>query len=329
MNMHDRGHGDAGAMDRIIAAAAAAPSSHNSQPWQFRTGKNEIEVWGDATRMLPKSDVDHRQFFISIGCTIQNIMVAVQAEGSTPTLALFPDVTKSLFVARISWVSFQAGLKPDPDLLAPLWQRHANRDPYLPKPVAPDFLAYVRSLSSPDSQIFIIEDEAAKHAIAEVVEDSIEAAFHDKGFTEELSHWIRPSLKRYRDGMPGYNIGVPWLLSFLVPLAIRYANVAKQQRKMVEGPLAATPTYLIMATLRDTPAEWVAAGIVLERIWLAATEKGLVIGPLAAAVQIGQFYLDLQKILGTPLRPQVFVRLGYPTKIPVPAPRRDPATLIF
>lgn len=41
-----------GIVRRLIGAAGAAPSIHNTQPWQFRAMGDVIEVHGDPDRML-------------------------------------------------------------------------------------------------------------------------------------------------------------------------------------------------------------------------------------------------------------------------------------
>lgn len=319
-------------MGRILAAAAAAPSSHNSQPWRLRVNSDGVEVWGDASRMLPRSDKDNRQFFISLGCVSENIATAAALEGFSVKVSVYPDPSEPLCAAKISLGEGEGrdGNPPvDAGLAEAIFNRHANRDSYEDRAVPEDFLSFLKNMASSDIAVITIEDKERKAAIAEVVANATEAAFHDKGFTEELSRWIKPSLKRYRDGMPGYNIGIPWPISFIVPLAIRYGNVAKQQRKMVEGPLRATPSYIVIATRDDQPLTWVTSGILLERMWLQATNSKLAMGPVAAAVQIGDFYKDVQSILGTGFRPQVFARLGYPTKTTKPSPRRAPSDLLF
>jgi hypothetical protein len=313
-------------MNNIVKAAIAAPSSHNTQPWKLGMRENVIEVWGDEQRMLPKSDSDHRQFFISLGCAVQNILESAKGEGLVPDLKLFPEAGSPLLVAQIS---LSGSGEADTTVLERILKRHANRDPYLSDPVPRDIKEEIEKLGSEDIRIYLVEEEGVKTKIATVVKDATEAAFNDKGFTEELSHWIKPSLKKYKDGMPGYNIGIPWPFSFVVPLAIRYGKVAKQQRAMLEAPLAKTPTYFILATKGDDPLVWVRSGMLFEQAWLIACQAGLVMGPLAAPIQIGEFYKDVQAVLGTELRPQIFARLGYPTKFTQPSPRREAEDIII
>ncbi len=311
------------AVASLLRFAILAPSSHNTQPWLFRPAGNGIEVFGDGKRMLPASDASHRQFFISIGCTIENIMIAADYYGLSPRLDYFPDIKKPLLAARIK-LSFpprpiSAGAE---HLIFAIPRRHSNREPFSKMPITEDFLARLAKLPDPGATVKFISDSERKQLVAKVVGDATEAAFHDKGFCRELSHWIKPSLRMYHDGMPGYNIGIPWLASFIVPLAIRFAPVAKQQRKMVDTLTAAAPVFGIITSQADDPAGHLAVGRSLERIWLTATLANIKLGFFAAPVEIGDFYRNLQDAANIAERPEAIFRLGYADKIPPPSPRR-------
>ena len=78
-------------LNYLITCAHLAPSTHNTQPWAFKTypDSNSIEVFldrgeykiengqtVDKRRVLPASDVVGRQSCISLGCAIANLLVA-------------------------------------------------------------------------------------------------------------------------------------------------------------------------------------------------------------------------------------------------------------
>jgi hypothetical protein len=43
-------------VDDLLAAATAAPSIHNTQPWRFKVSEDTIELRADPERMLPIID---------------------------------------------------------------------------------------------------------------------------------------------------------------------------------------------------------------------------------------------------------------------------------
>ena len=65
----------------LLNFAVLAPSSHNSQPWKFRVSENEILVEPNRDRALPSSDTNNRQLFISLGCAVENILIAADYYG--------------------------------------------------------------------------------------------------------------------------------------------------------------------------------------------------------------------------------------------------------
>lgn len=302
----------------LVNFALLAPSSHNTQPWLFKVGDTTIEVWANAKRALAASDSNNRQLFISLGCAIENLLVAADYYGWKASVEYFPIPTEPYFAARVSfagsprsgYVDHLAG-----HLISAIFTRHNNREPYKNQQVPQSFLVRLTSLETHDLKISVVHEEVKKERVCEIVLNAIEAAFQMPAFRKELSHWIRPSLKKYRDGMPGYNIGVPWPMSFIKSFSI------EEYYKIQKDSLSATPVFIIIATQTDDPVDWVRAGQTFERIALMATQAGLNVGVLAVPIQIDSFYQDLQDALTTVFRPQIFFRLGYTDKVPVPSPR--------
>ena len=61
--------------------AILAPSSHNTQPWTFVSSREKIVICRNLARRLPVADSNDRQHFLSIGCCIENIVVAADYYG--------------------------------------------------------------------------------------------------------------------------------------------------------------------------------------------------------------------------------------------------------
>jgi nitroreductase len=65
-----------GYAEEIVRAASRAPSLHNAQPWLFRVGAAEVEVWADLRRRIPVADPDDRQLFIGVGAAVYGVRLA-------------------------------------------------------------------------------------------------------------------------------------------------------------------------------------------------------------------------------------------------------------
>jgi hypothetical protein len=79
------------AMAECLAAAVAAPSIHNSQPWLFQPHGIEVDVIVDRRRQLAVADPDGREMHISVGAALFNLRVAVLGHGRQPLVRLLPD----------------------------------------------------------------------------------------------------------------------------------------------------------------------------------------------------------------------------------------------
>jgi hypothetical protein len=74
----------------LLRYAILAPSSHNSQPWRFRIEGNAVHVAADESRWLRAADPDRRELFVSLGCAVENLVVAAERFGFDPAVS-YPD----------------------------------------------------------------------------------------------------------------------------------------------------------------------------------------------------------------------------------------------
>ncbi|MFD0598854.1 hypothetical protein ACFQZ4_46565 [Catellatospora coxensis] len=87
---------DVAAADRLAAAAAAAaqaPSIHNTQPWRWRIGSRTADLYLEPSRLLPATDPDRRLATLSCGTALHHVQVALAAAGPQPKCNSFPSRT--------------------------------------------------------------------------------------------------------------------------------------------------------------------------------------------------------------------------------------------
>jgi hypothetical protein len=306
----------------LVRFAVLAPSGHNSQPWKFRSETNGVVVSMDMARALPESDADHRQSYLSVGCAIENLVIAADYYGYRP------DVRRIDVDGHPAWrVGLSGGPVPpsarrgDHPALA-IARRRTNRNKYEARMPEQTLLDWMRGLSSPETQVRLVSEEPLKTKIADVVSDALIEAMDDDGFRRELSGYIRPNITRAMTGMPMYGFGMPTPPSFLAPFLVKLVNVNRASRKQDEALLKRhTPVFAAISTRGDGPDAWVEAGRLYERCAVEAERRGISTAPMAAAIQIGDHFKRLRDLLGTDLRPQVFFRLGYASAAPRHSPR--------
>src|SRR6266568_1166615 len=69
----------------LVRFATLAANSHNTQPWTFAVGDNEITVAPDFHRRCPAVDPDDHHLFASLGCAVENLAHAAAAFGLKAT----------------------------------------------------------------------------------------------------------------------------------------------------------------------------------------------------------------------------------------------------
>ncbi len=129
---------DATAVQTLLAAAVAAPSIHNTQPWRFGLDADTrtVEFRAVAGRRLPMTDPDLRARHISVGAAVFNLRVAAAHLGWRPVVRLLPAADDPDLLAT---VHLAGGGEDGPPSLRPLYEaverRHSSRMPFTGRPV--------------------------------------------------------------------------------------------------------------------------------------------------------------------------------------------------
>jgi nitroreductase len=111
---------------RILAAAILSANPYNTQPWLFRISENRIEVLADSDRNLGGLDGLRREFYMGLGCAIENACVAAPLQGMAPTVRLLAEPNSNV-VAVIDFQASQADRHPHYEAIA---LRHTHRGAY-------------------------------------------------------------------------------------------------------------------------------------------------------------------------------------------------------
>lgn len=301
----------------LLQFAVLAPSGHNTQPWNFSIAGNVVSLWVNRDRSLEESDPHRRQLMVAFGCMIENVVIAADHYGYKTDIRYFPEPQNPDLVAKIIFDEQpDRGREGDGRLVSAIPLRHTNRSKYVDRPLPAGFWDRIRPLESTDLKIFVITKEAEKHAVADIVNDAQIAAMDSAIFREELSHYVKSSFTKEHVGMPGFVLEIPAPISFMASRMIKMMNLSRKSKEKDDALLKThTPTAFVVIGSRGNDFEqWLAAGRLLEKIWLIATKEGLNCSPMAAAIQSPIHNQKLRKFLGTDLEPQVFFRIGYAKK---------------
>lgn len=306
----------------VIPSMVLAPSAHNTQPWKFKVDDGRIDVFIEWDRHLSVSDPTERELYVSIGCAILNAKVAAADAGFSTDVRYFQEGQgRDLPVVRIKLTegSIDETLKP---LHQAITRRRTNRLLYDAELLAESERESLSAIST--SEMVVLGDKGKMQEIADVSARGTFSTLSRKEFKGELSQWVRNSWTKKPDGMPGYAMRIPALVSLVAPMMVRVAPIHKQESKSVKEQIESSSVVVVIVTERDQREDWMRAGELLEKVWLQATAIGLAACTHAAAIEASEETRgEVRKIINTRNHPQAILRIGHAPTIDLKAtPRR-------
>jgi hypothetical protein len=199
---------------------------------------------------------------------VSNILLA--ADGYGLTVSRSDNLSKGHYSIHLKFLFPEKKDTSNNKLLDSIIERHTNRSKFTKELPPAEFLEKINDISSSLSvDARIITDESVKSQMVQIFGESVEASLSDKNFVSELSQWIKSSLSKHKDGMPGYSIGIPWLFSFIMPSLIKTGKIGGLLRKADEQVWTASPLFVVLSS-KDDLSSWVKVGEVFERLAVAA-----------------------------------------------------------
>ncbi|RCV66143.1 Nitroreductase [Methanophagales archaeon] len=298
----------------LLRYAILAPSSHNTQPWKFSVGKDEIQVFIDRTRWLKVADPDLREQHISVGCALENLLIAAEHFGYGHQVTYFPKPANEELVATVK-------LKPqgqptpfrDPALFEAILNRRTNRKVYDERPIPQGDLQHLQNCCvEGDIWLHMTDDLETKRKADELIIRGDAIQFSDPAFREELGYWIGQGL-----------LSAPWLMSKMAQLTVTYMNLSKGQAKKDSEVLMSAPILAAISSEVNDRESQVKVGQVFERVCLAATIRGIRVHPMSQILEIPELKAEVSKLIPKPdVFPQHTFRLGYIEQEKEHTPRR-------
>lgn len=327
----------------IVAAAVLAPNAHNAQPWLFELGPERIDLYADPARGLGTMDPLAREMHISLGCALENAVLAAPVHGRSATVTLLPDPADAELMARIA---FAPGAAPPSPLAAAIPVRHTDRTAYdtsRPLPAATlDALAGL--VAEPDTGVVWITEPARMAEFGALTVRATEAIIADPQQVADDAVWYRESwraMQASKDGITLDSSGLPQLIRAvgkLVPTPQPVNNAAwLAATRDTHVPTAAAFGVLVAPDPDDVAAR-LRTGRLWQRMHLWATLHGLAAQPLNQAPERADRERttgaapDVGAALAALLPPgrgalHAF-RLGFPTATAGRSPRRPAAEVL-
>ena len=325
----------------LIRYAILAPSSHNSQPWKFSIGDNEIQVSADKTRLLKVADADQRELNISVGCALENLLIAAEHFGYAHQEEYFLKGEENL-VAAVKLSSQGKTDKPrDPVLFEQIPKRYTNRNIYETRKISKAKMVRLHAciyeegfwmFSTNEGPYILFTEEELRRRVDELITRADAIQLTDRAYTKELGFWFGKGA-----------FGTPWLMAKVGQLALTYLNISKGQTKKDSEMILSAPALVALASAVDDRKSQVMAGQIYSRIALTAFHLGIAIHPMSQILEVPEIKAELTELLEVPeakaevaklspeepVFPQHTFRLGYAEPEKEHTPRRPLAEVLF
>ena len=82
----------------LVECAIKAPSGHNTQPWKFENIDTGIIIHPDFKRALPVVDTENYELYISLGCALENLLIAAKQKGYNSQVNYPENATDSIVI---------------------------------------------------------------------------------------------------------------------------------------------------------------------------------------------------------------------------------------
>ena len=307
----------------LLEAATRAPSVHNSQPWRFVVGPRRITVHADPGRQLLVADAPGRALLVSCGAAVLNLRVAAEHLGFHPRVRILPASDDPTLVATLDVDHRHPRGGRLADLYPAIAARRTNRYPFADRRVPQSVLAEVIEAVDLEHAVLRVYDDAAEvdRVVGLIRAAELDATVTLPAAASERADWV--GSQREGEGVPADSLG-PRPVSIRAPHR-DLAPGPDPERERV--PFETTPTIAVLSTMHDQRADWVRAGMALERALLVLTRAGVSASFMNQPVELP----DVRWLLRSPLtgvgQAQMVLRIGYGPPVP-PTPRRPLAEVV-
>lgn len=290
----------------LVRYAVLAPSTRNTQPWRFRVEGARLDILADFERAQPVADRERRELYLSLGCALENLLVAGEQYGFRHAVAYLPSGPDEHVAASIA---YRPGGHPAPErhglTLETLLERRTTHGRFTDQPISDaDVVALRACVVEPDLELTLLVAPERRRAIMALHRLAHEITLADPDFRAELAEWV---------GQGAF--GTPWPFAQLGRAALSRPRLAHLLARMDAAAVESTPMLALISSRDDHRSAQIRSGQLLERLWLTATALGLALQPLSATLEVPRLRTRLSRLAGAG-RPwaQQLVRLGHPRR---------------
>ncbi|MEP6463298.1 MAG: nitroreductase [Frankiaceae bacterium] len=296
----------------IVRQATAAPSIHNTQPWRFRIGADQLDLLADPSRALDVVDPTGRQLVLSCGAALEHAVLAARAAGAQVSVTPLPDPGDADHLARLEVVGQTEPSAEDLRLVEAMPRRHTSRGEFSATPVPPELVRdLTRGVAALGARLHPLTDREDLVVASVLLDRADEIETGDPAYREELSHWRRAEADTgAEDGIPTSAVPV---VGPRTSLAMRdFSGAPANTRGSSEDAPVERPLVVVLTTEGDGRADWLLTGRGMGWVLLRAAAEGVQASPLGQVIDVPATRAMLGRELRLLGHPQMVLRMGYP-----------------
>jgi molybdopterin/thiamine biosynthesis adenylyltransferase len=291
-------------LEQIVAYANMAPSTGNDQPWKWVFAKGRLYLFHDEFRSFSFGDFDNIASDLSFGAAYENLQLKAWEFGYSVRSSLYPDASNKTLIASIEFFNAKDAEKGGhpfaPNLVTAIPSRITNRNSSQPINIPEEHVLLIKEAAESvnGAKLHCLFDKQQIKNIGSIIGECDRIRLlNPLGHTDFVSRemrWTPAQAESTRDGIDIRTLGLSGPFAAALSI-VRDAEVAAALKKIDGGKAlvdAAVATAVSASMLgiiilpKYSRANFFAAGVSLERMWLQATALGYIVHPL-----ISPFYL--------------------------------------
>jgi hypothetical protein len=290
----------------LLRYAILAPSTKNSQPWAFSVQGNRIHLLADLSRGQPIADPGQRELYISLGCALENLLVAAEHFGFRHGISYFPEPRQDALAAT---VIFAPGGVPSHAragaTLSAIVRRHNDNSAFRAAPVPEQLrLRLLACCVEPDLRVHLTDDRHFRRWIEALTLEADRVEFANPAFRKELGYWIGQGV-----------FGAPPAVARLEQMAISRIDVGQQVADQDHAIVESAALLGLICGEGDNHLLHLRTGQLFERLWLTATAMGVSIHPMSQTMRRPELRSAVGELLPSPgWTPQHLFRGGFSSR---------------
>lgn len=322
----------------LLSFAILAPSFYNSQPWLFKVKDNKCTIFLNPKIQLKESDPDSRNLYASLGCAIENLVIAAKYFSvSLKVQSILENgkysASEVSFIFNKESTSFENNQKVDKEyekLTDYILRRHNHFGFFKSEVVPPDLISRLSTLTFLDEfsglRLDFLANKDQLTALGKISKEAIIKKYNNALYRKELSDWLRGSREVQKDGISRKSLNIYGLFSSIITFFAGATNVGSYVAKSEAERIKSAPVVCIFAVneddeqlvdgqftknLKTKPELWISVGRLAERLLLEFSARGYNTSFFNSIVMLDESCSEIKKLVGMTERPQLMFGVGH------------------